>query len=623
MRKKITPNRLLCAPPGLSRFAVKNCLNAVSYGLCDSLDFYQRNQKNQKDHSSDSLISLGCRRGLRHYISAAPNPEPISRTILTFTPISQFLTMKRKLSSSPVSMADWLAFKPYNAATPYDKFYLDLANEVFNYFNHPESDMRDMFERRLLVKASVALVSHFEDFINELGLWSAFVRKQKELYGWYLPFYDLSEYDEEYINQEDYGFLLWHFLQNGAGKTINPKAEPLLAAAGFCYELFEPLIDEAPVNDFYDKWFGFGEEIEFFPLKNRLQWLAFDSYLFGLEIGDRWTKAVEESFSQKNSVLPPDKFAYLIQDDFLYIKRSSLCALTMAEWMAEWKGLPGIKKFGHRVGGFFEYEGYEGKYVNFRYLSSKRLFPIREESADFPKHEMKPGNEIAFFNAVEWKDEWWLTGIFLTYPADQRMAEEMKVNPLNQNFYGQTAETQQKIREITADMEAGFLEFFGDRLVFFDSEKEMNEAFDEQTHWWNKYKTKDPGDRPPSPYLEKMKIAFEQLHSGLEPVPGPWAAYFEPGEGVNMSPAIPDFVKFLEKENLEPKESTALFFSFFRECSPFLAHLLASRYSLRNLRSPVIPEPGHAEKYFDFFLRYYNPGAFGEPKPNVSLAPEE
>jgi hypothetical protein len=530
--------------------------------------------------------------------------------------------MKRKLSSSPVSMADWLAMKPYDFATPYDKFYLGLANEVFSYFNQPESDMRDMFERRLLVKASVALVSHFEDFINELGLWNTFVRKQKELYGWYLPFYDLSEYDEEYINQEDYGFLLWHFLQNGAGKTINPKAEPLLAAAGFCYELFEPLIDEAPVNDFYDEWFGFGEEIDFFPLKKRLQWLAFESYLFGQEMSARWFKAVEKSLSEKTLPLNQDKLAYLLQDDFLYLKRSSLCALTMAECMAEWKGLPGIKKFGHRVGGFFEYEGSDGKYVNFRYLSSKRLFPIRKESADFPVHDMKPGEVIAFFNAVEWKGDWWLTGLLLTYPADQRKVEELRLNPLNRNFYAQTEETQQKLREITADMEAGFLEYFGDRLVFFDSDKEMKQAFQEQTNWWNTYKTKDPDDRPPSPYFEKMEAAFRKSHPVPKSAPGPWAAYYEPGEGVSMSPAIPDFVKFLERENLEPKESTALFFSFFHECSPSLARLLADRYPLRNIQSPVITEPDHAEKYFDFFLRYYNPGAFGEPKPNVSLAPE-
>lgn len=530
--------------------------------------------------------------------------------------------MKRKLSSTPVSMADWLVMKPYSAATSYDKFYLDLANEVFSFFNQPELGMRDMFERKLLVEVSVAVVSHFEDFINELGLWSAFVRKQKELYGWYLPFYDLSEYDPEYLNAEDYAFLLWHFLQRGSGKAINPKAKPLITAAVFCYSTFEELIDDAPVNEFYDKWFGFGEEIEFFPLKNRLQWLAFDSYLFGPEMEARLAKSMKEALAERSASIPPDKLVYMVQDDYLYVKRSGLCGLTMAEWMAEWKELPAIKKFGERVGGFFDYEGKEGKYVHFRYLSSNRLFPIREESANFPAHEMKSGREIAFFNAVEWKGEWWLTGIFLSYPADPQIREEMMANPVNRQFYGQTEQTQQKLREIISDMEAGFLEYFGDRLVFFASEKEMNAAFAAQTNWWNENKIIKSDKRPASPHVEKMQEAFKKLHTELEPVPGPWAAFFEPGVGVAMSPVLAEIVRLMQKENLEEKESAGLFFSFFRECSPSLARLLADRYSLRNIKSPIIPEPDAAEKYFDFFLRYYNPGAFGEPKPNISLAPE-
>lgn len=530
--------------------------------------------------------------------------------------------MKRKLSSSPVSMADWLAFKPYNAATPYDKFYLDLANEVFSFLNHPESNMRDVFERKLLVKASVALVSHFEDFINELGLWSAFVRKQKELYGWYLPFYDLSGYDEDYHNVQDYAFLLWHLLQKGSDQAVNPMAEPIMAAAMFCFDYFDEQIDDAPVNEFYDKWFGFGEEIEFFPLKNRLQWLAFDSYLFRQEMSARFAEDLEESLAEKSEVVPPDKLAYMLQDDYLYAKRSSLCGLTIAEWMGEWKGLPGAKKFGERVGGFFSYEGKEGKYLLFKFLSSKRLFRIREESANFPTHDMTPGQELSYFSAVVWKGDWWQTGLFMTYNADQHMLDEMRVHPLNQNFFGQTEKNQQLLRDLTNDMEAGFLEYFGDRIAFFASEKEMNEAFREQTNWWNKYKTKKPGKRPPSPYLEKMQKAFERYSPELKPVPGPWAAFFEPGEGAGMSPVLTEMVTLMQKEHLEEKEAAGLFFSFFRECSPSLARLLADRYSLRNIQSPVITEPGHAEKYFDFFLRYYNPGAFGEPKPNISLAPE-
>ena len=58
---------------------------------------------------------------------------------------------------------------------------------------------------------SIIAASYFEDFVNDIGLWSALVRKHEELFGWALPFYDLSDYDKDYLNPQDFEFFLRYY----------------------------------------------------------------------------------------------------------------------------------------------------------------------------------------------------------------------------------------------------------------------------------------------------------------------------------------------------------------------------------------------------------------------------
>ncbi|MBL7111164.1 MAG: DUF3843 family protein [Bacteroidales bacterium] len=55
------------------------------------------------------------------------------------------------------------------------------------------------------------IACYLEDIVSETGIWQAFTRQHRGLYGKDLPFYHTVDYYHDEINLEDIYFLLWHF----------------------------------------------------------------------------------------------------------------------------------------------------------------------------------------------------------------------------------------------------------------------------------------------------------------------------------------------------------------------------------------------------------------------------
>ncbi|MEI6411412.1 MAG: DUF3843 family protein [Bacteroidota bacterium] len=111
---------------------------------------------------------------------------------------------KRRISAVAMNAADWMKFRPYKQFDPaYDGYYLRLSNRIFNILNAPDRNLRQYVERTDLVELAVILASWFEDYANEVGFWNTFIHKNKELYGVWLPFFKMDQYDPEALNPED------------------------------------------------------------------------------------------------------------------------------------------------------------------------------------------------------------------------------------------------------------------------------------------------------------------------------------------------------------------------------------------------------------------------------------
>lgn len=214
--------------------------------------------------------------------------------------------------------------------TTYDGYYLKLANSVLSYLEMPEVGFNGIFKREHIKELAVLVTCHFEDFISEIGLWQALVRKHGEFYGKALPLFDLEGYDPEYLNPQDFAYLIWHHLGKMAQKTLSPYGGPLLAAADHLYDFFEERIDEAPATDYYDQWLDISPDIYFFDLKQKLIWMTVNNYLTGPEFIRGFQEEVEilddtENNKALRQVENREGLIYGIQDDFLLKKSSSWC----------------------------------------------------------------------------------------------------------------------------------------------------------------------------------------------------------------------------------------------------------------------------------------------------------
>ncbi len=173
----------------------------------------------------------------------------------------------------------------YAKASAYDFEYIALANALLpvleDYDDFFEPMGLDQFD---LVELAVILVAYFEDCINEIGVWKAFVTYNEERFGYSLPFYERrDDYDTDYINPEDFSFLTWQWLmERHAQQTIfSPYADPIINLGEDLYALLEDKIEEASADDAQAEFLTFGEDANFFKVRDAMHWRMLRNYLLG------------------------------------------------------------------------------------------------------------------------------------------------------------------------------------------------------------------------------------------------------------------------------------------------------------------------------------------------------
>lgn len=355
--------------------------------------------------------------------------------------------------------------------------------------------------------------------------------------------------------------------------------------------------------------------------------MTFENYLTGPENNLAMKGEVERLFESRSEMLEkmdPGMLIYAIQNSYLIKKNFSWCAMTAPDWLAEVARCPeglksDIRRLSHQVQGIFLYEDSDEQYYHFQFVPSGRSFPIRRESIDIDVKDMKAGRDTAFFGIVPWQGDWWLSGTFMGWGEPEKGLDEIRTDPSYASFYGWTKEQQQQLREMTAEMEETFISYFGERLVLFPNEKALAKAMEEQREWWNEQKAKEQDSKKSKSGNKERPTMWEDFDLGG----GAVAAFFEPDQGVTISTLVPDIVDQLQKKHLTREESQNLFYGFFIEFSPALAHYIAEHYPMDNLRFPLRGDWNFVKDHFEFFLRYYNPGSFGETVPNLTLLPEE
>ena len=169
---------------------------------------------------------------------------------------------------------EWMEIHPYTTINQTDLYFTSLANELYKQ-DFP-SDLPEPYRRKICLYTA----AYLEDTISELGLWSSFRRKHKELYGTALPFWPTEkDYIEDEINETDLRFIIWNTWEKACypHPYINPNNEQIKKLAHSFYHMLSSVYETAPENEKLKGYFtGFNTETE---AEHKLSWLFGHTYL--------------------------------------------------------------------------------------------------------------------------------------------------------------------------------------------------------------------------------------------------------------------------------------------------------------------------------------------------------
>jgi len=141
------------------------------------------------------------------------------------------------------------------------------------------------FSEKTKKRVALSVTAYFEDVISGFGLWQGFTRKHYQMYGKYLPFYQLTDdYIPEDINVEDVIFLVWSILQMEMRETkkiiLDPENILIMSLGLKMFHVLEKEYETAPENEMLRDFFTESVNYEdFFNFRSTIAWFYYDSYL--------------------------------------------------------------------------------------------------------------------------------------------------------------------------------------------------------------------------------------------------------------------------------------------------------------------------------------------------------
>ena len=333
-----------------------------------------------------------------------------------------------------IYLKDWLKLKPYKKQTATDAYYLKICNEVKKtiaiskayfifsmYISEEDIDTLACF-----------LTAYFEDLISETNIWNSFIRVHKRLYKKQLPFYILDEYYEDEINPQDISFLIWYFLNTVQEEIfIAPLNDFIIETARKVMAVFDKAWDKAPENNYLKSFYQIDEnETDFYNARHLIDRILFKTYLFFpdtfLRLRERELEIKKDSAEDKNI------FTYLNEnrDSTLQNSHTRLLSLKGKEWAAEILGnnhplSSDFLNMSQRISGFFLYKGQDDKNIFIEHIASGKKFELTKKSFE-NSDTLKELNTILFMGIVQWKNEWWFSGVSFQQAFNPKLVSDEK-----------------------------------------------------------------------------------------------------------------------------------------------------------------------------------------------------
>lgn len=510
-----------------------------------------------------------------------------------------------KKKKEQIVIEHWLAYKPYRTHGRYDNFYTSCANEVLEilkdytaFWTEEEVD----FDNQKTI--AVLLTSRFEDFISEIGLWQAFIQHNQGTFGYYLPFYDMANYDADYLNPADFSYQIWHQLNFDTEEFyLAPDKEEIIEMGQHIYQLLEAKIDIAPVTDFYQQYFTLTDDIGLAGIKSALVFLCESSYLLG---GGHFAPILQEELEEqmKNFATHPMMGAMsfaLVQNEYLYNHASCWGGLSAREWLlavctASKETKKKVANLYQNVTSTFIFLGKDDKYYYYQHRVTKAKFNVLKMSFNLPKEAEHM--QYHLHTLVKWGDDWLMSGASLPIPNDGIDAIEEAFAATKPNFFAYPQEVQQKNIAYVQKMEADLQTYMGGEYKYFDQQADFDQFMDE----FVKLRQKQEGIESSDSEESKGNMALPFNDDVMIALTG--------GQGYLIFNGFNRAKTLSELAYPEPYEQEELMDFFLNEEShPINIQVFSSELSLKNIPNLFVDsnfEMGRNILYLNAFYNYDN-----------------
>lgn len=539
--------------------------------------------------------------------------------------ISKIRQAKKEASGIYMSENYWLVPKPYNTFGKTDPFYFEIANKVYEVLReHKDFVLYGGMMDTYLYILSCNLTSYFEDRMSDLGLWQAFIDTNMELYEYWLPFYNLENYNAQGINVQDIYYLLWHRLTKERAEIVSPQTKEIKTIGKAVFSIFEQAKSKAKKNPEYKKSLSL-KNVESSEVENArymLQWLAVRSYLNGSDLAISYQEERQQMIREKEGNMRPEEASYIILEDYAYLKRSSFSAMSSVDLLAKAAKVSADKKEAiknlERHAGLYEYQSSDIKYHIFQHVQTLKTYSVIKSS--FQPSPFRKGQVFAT-TFIPWDGYWALSGLLIGvsetgFPKPGLLEAEREKPLENKSLW--SAAQKEKIRASIKKEHQVFLDTFGSSLLFYTDKKtyrnDMIRFYSNLRKVINDSTTLDIEEE------EQIEDMIRNLTSQLEIEES--AVFHDLQTGIAIFYKIPVIIELLEKAEPTAEDIQKLFTFFVRKENPysFLKYLL-EQYPTDNLQFPDDKDAFDVPKHLHFLRRFYHPDDFGRYSdlPEMSL----
>jgi len=532
-----------------------------------------------------------------------------------------------------IYIKDWLELKPYDKQTVTDSYYLKICNDVKRAIaTNKQSFVLQMYlDKKDINYLACFLTSYFEDIISETKIWNSFVKIHQRLYKKQLPFYILDEYYEEEINLQDISFLIWYFLNTvQEEKFIAPFNDFIVEITEKVMDVFDKAWDYAPENEYLKSFYQVDEnEEDFYVARNLIDTILFKTYLFYpdtlLKLREQELEIIEDSKDDENIMM----FLNENRDNTLHNIHTRLLSLKGKEWASEILGNnhPLTKDFlsiTQRIRGLFLYKRQDDYDIFIEHIASGKKFRLTKKSFDY-SDTLKDEDTILFMGIVQWKNEWWFSGVFFQQPFNSDLILDEK-NSLESRMSVNFLDHQKKeTNELLNKQLKAFKAFNKGSQIAFVSSKRIEDFVRSYTEYFNDSLNLSTKERKEATQRARKDGFFgtEKKHKDYFEVSETGLVFFNPKSGVEIALAVncafplPDNPFFA----VEHSEDDIMFLLVSNEMSTELA-----LFCIDNCKNdlPFFNE-GIGKMYLkdiDFLLRFWKKDNY-YTKPSITYTGQE